>query len=141
MIDPWPSVHPGPPDLDLAQCAQENIHIPNAIQPHGALLAARTSDLVITHASANLAAILGKPAAQVLGRPLREIFGDATCQILTGASARSDPGSSQADFRITIGGVPIHLCGHRSGPLLCIDIEPAPEQPSRIAYRTGPIHS
>lgn len=127
VIDLRSSMHPVPPDLDLARCSQENIHIPNAIQPHGALLAARTCDLVITHASANLAAILGKSAAQALGRPIREIIGDAAWRVLLGASSRSDPGSSQANVRTTVDGVSFHLSGHRSGSLLCIDIEPALE--------------
>ena len=40
--------------VSLASCDQEPIHIPDAIQPHGAVLAARLDDLLVTHVSANL---------------------------------------------------------------------------------------
>jgi chemotaxis family two-component system sensor kinase Cph1 len=48
--------------LDMSRCEREPIHIPGAIQPHGALIAANADGLAISHASANLAAILGRPA-------------------------------------------------------------------------------
>lgn len=58
------STHPGPdsavtlPGHDLMLCEREAIHVPGAIQPHGALLGALSAGLVVTHASANLQAIL-----------------------------------------------------------------------------------
>jgi len=42
------------PSFDTSSCAQEPIHIPGAIQPHGALLAALVDSRLVTHASANL---------------------------------------------------------------------------------------
>ena len=37
--------------LDLSGCTSEPIHIPGAIQPHGAVLAALANGLLVTHAS------------------------------------------------------------------------------------------
>ena len=113
--------------IDLERCAQEQIHLPNAIQPHGALLAARIQDLLVTHASANLASIMGTAPELALGRPLQEILGEAACQMLLRASAHAGLESFQADYRTTLAGASLHLRAHRSGPLLCVDIEPAPE--------------
>jgi light-regulated signal transduction histidine kinase (bacteriophytochrome) len=64
------------PELDLTACEREPIHIPGSIQPHGILLAMRHPDLVLTHASANLAPLFGLDPAKVLGRPLHEVLPD-----------------------------------------------------------------
>jgi hypothetical protein len=60
------------PALDLSLCENEPIHAPGAIQPHGAVLAALADGLLVTHASANLFAILGRPVEAVLGRLAHE---------------------------------------------------------------------
>jgi light-regulated signal transduction histidine kinase (bacteriophytochrome) len=52
--------------VTLDNCDQEPIHIPGAIQRHGALLAIQERG-VITHASANAAEVLGAPVS--LGAP------------------------------------------------------------------------
>ncbi len=74
--------------LDPSLCEREPIHIPGAIQPHGALIAARADGLLVSHASANLAAILGHPAETMLGRPLQEAVGEAACRVLQGFRRR-----------------------------------------------------
>jgi len=57
-----------PPELNLDNCDREPIHIPGSIQPHGALLAFDRLGR-LTHASANVPALLGLPMA--FGRTLR----------------------------------------------------------------------
>lgn len=71
---------------------QEPIHIPGAIQPHGAVLAARLEDLLVTHVSANLADILGVPPDAALGHPLSATLGEAACGVLRDKSTQSHPG-------------------------------------------------
>ncbi|RYF71438.1 MAG: hypothetical protein EOO29_30010, partial [Comamonadaceae bacterium] len=58
----------GMPAVNLENCDREPIHVPGAIQPHGALL---TFDAHwrVCHASANAAALLG-PGAPALGQQL-----------------------------------------------------------------------
>ena len=50
------------PEADLSFCELEPIHVPGAIQPHGAVVVALADGLVVSHASANLEAFLGRPA-------------------------------------------------------------------------------
>ncbi|MGE7368425.1 ATP-binding protein [Neorhizobium sp. NPDC001467] len=57
---PW-SIDVTLPDLDLETCAQEPIHIPGAIQPHGAMIVLRATDLVVLQVSANASDFLGHP--------------------------------------------------------------------------------
>lgn len=78
--------------LDLSLCERDPIHIPGAIQPHGALIAARLNGLLVSHASANLAAILGRPADSMLGRPLQDAIGEAACRILLQAALLNEYG-------------------------------------------------
>jgi light-regulated signal transduction histidine kinase (bacteriophytochrome) len=111
--------------VSLANCDQEPIHIPGAIQPHGAVVAARLDDLLVTHVSANLVEILGIPAEVVLGRPLPETLGETACSTLRVRSGQSLPG--HVDYLATIGVSAFHLHGHRTGGLLCVDIERMPE--------------
>jgi light-regulated signal transduction histidine kinase (bacteriophytochrome) len=111
-------------ELDISRCAQEPIHIPGAIQPHGALLAVQVGGSAITHASANLAAILGRPVEAVLGQTLAAIFGEAAAEALSLAGL-----SDGTDLRQTLvvpgpdGGF-LHLQSHLSGKRICVDIEP-----------------
>jgi diguanylate cyclase (GGDEF)-like protein len=118
------------PELDLSICAEEQIHIPGAIQPHGALLAARPGNLLVTHASANLGAILGIPAEAALGQPLLDLLGEAASDALQRSSRLAGSKSRHVDCEATVRGAPFHLRAHLAGPLLCFDIEarPAVEQ-------------
>ena len=61
------------PETDLTFCEREPIHIPGAIQPHGALLAVLADGFVVTHASANLASFFGPPADAAAGVVLADI--------------------------------------------------------------------
>ena len=71
--------------VTLDTCASEPIHIPGAIQPHGALLACRTEQLRVAHVSANIEAWLGAPPDAVLGRSLLELVDAASAARLRSA--------------------------------------------------------
>lgn len=115
--------------LDASLCEREPIHIPGAIQPHGALIAARADGLLVSHTSANLATILGHPAEMMLGRPLQDAIGDAACRVLQG-SLRHD-GITLGRVHALPGpkGSTFHLHGHQSGRSICVDIEPMRTEP------------
>jgi PAS domain S-box-containing protein len=110
--------------VDLTLCEQEPIHIPGAIQPHGALLATLADGSLITHASANVAAVLGRPAEELFGRPLAMALGDAACQVLLGATPGARTYLTQVHAIPGPGGGSLHLQSHRSGQRICVDIEP-----------------
>ena len=61
-------------DRDFVSCEDEPIHIPGAVQPHGALLLCRASDLHVLEVSANVAAVLGVEPRDVLGQPVDALF-------------------------------------------------------------------
>jgi hypothetical protein len=92
--------------LDTRDCAKEPIHMPGAVQPHGALLAVLADGRRVSHASANLAAVLGRAPAAVLGRT----------HPMVGPDGRT-----------------LHLRAYRSGRHVCIDIEPVDLEPLRRA--------
>ena len=108
--------------LDPAICAAEPIHIPGAIQPHGALVAVTADGWLVTHASANLAGFMGVGASAALGHPVQELIGEDACRALLDARA----GERTVLGQITAAGRPVHLHAHWSGngDRICIDIEP-----------------
>jgi chemotaxis family two-component system sensor kinase Cph1 len=114
-----------PAQLDgSSACAQEPIHIPGAIQPHGAVLAALADGLAVTHASANLAAILGRSPDTVLGRSLEQALGPEACRVLAGVGASDGAAFDPVCVLAPPQGGSLHLQAHRSGRHICVDIEP-----------------
>jgi diguanylate cyclase (GGDEF)-like protein/PAS domain S-box-containing protein len=118
-----------PPTLDQSHCDSEPIHIPGAVQPHGALLAALAEGLLVTHASANLAAILGLPAEAVLGRSLENALGDAACRALLDAGTAGALTPEQVHSLSLPDGRMLYLRAHRTGRHICVDIEPLKFEP------------
>jgi diguanylate cyclase (GGDEF)-like protein/PAS domain S-box-containing protein len=121
-MESFPEV--GAPALDLSGCASEPIHIPGAIQPHGALLAALVNGLLVTHASANLAAILGRPVESVLGRSLESAIGKAACQALLDTGSEAGVTLEPMHTLSLPDGSMLYLQAHRAGRHICVDIEP-----------------
>lgn len=68
--------------VTLANCEDEPIHIPGAIQPHGALVAFRAADLSIVHASANLADLTGIEASSTATRSVVDLVSAADAERL-----------------------------------------------------------
>ena len=77
---------------ELLGCADEPIRIPGAVQPHGALVAADDSGVVVLHSS-NADEVLGRPVAGTAladlldlaavepGLPLRTVLGDRAFEV------------------------------------------------------------
>lgn len=59
----------------LANCADEPIRTPGAIQPHGILLTLSEPDWRIVQISANVEALLGLAPADAVGAPLQQLIG------------------------------------------------------------------
>ena len=57
----------------LANCADEPIRFPGAIQPHGLLVTLTELGLQIQQVSANVLTLFGVSAESLLGLPLAEI--------------------------------------------------------------------
>lgn len=112
-------------DADLLSCAREQIHTPGAIQPHGALLAARMPDLRVTHASQNLGSVLGVEAAGAIGLPLGAVIGQAACEAMVNAVSNNQT-LAVVVFSITLpvlDGSSRSFLVHRLVDVLMIEIE------------------
>lgn len=72
---------------DLSNCDTTPIHVPEAIQSFGALLAARRSDFRVIRASVNLHTVLGTDPASALGCDLRDLIGPEAAAALEQALA------------------------------------------------------
>lgn len=121
-MHPRDLLQPGDP-IDLTNCDREPIHIPGAIQPHGALLAATIPGLVVVQASANTQEILGLAHGAALGANLATILDASTMRALA-AIVASDSVRRVETIRAEIGGRAFHTIIHRSGGVLVVDIEP-----------------
>jgi diguanylate cyclase (GGDEF)-like protein len=120
---------------DLAVCEQEPIHTPGAIQPHGALLAALTGTMRVTHASANLSVILGRSAESVLGQSLERAIGEPACRSILDGRSSADAAPGLVHLLPGVDGGLLGLRAHRSGRHVCIDIEPIPS----VAGQGAPV--
>ncbi len=109
--------------LRAEQCAQEPIHRPGAIQPHGALLVVHPGNLEIVQASANTAQILGVAAQDLLGTSLGVLVGDES-----GARLRSALGDGDAAINpatVTVGGGRFDVVVHRVDADGVVEFEPS----------------
>ncbi|MDR9754930.1 ATP-binding protein [Pseudomonas sp. SZMC_28357] len=61
----------------LANCADEPIRFPGAIQPHGLLLTVSEPALQIIQVSANVETLLARDPQSLIGQPLDNLLGDA----------------------------------------------------------------
>ncbi|MCW2777689.1 MAG: hypothetical protein JWN17_1414 [Frankiales bacterium] len=110
---------------DLTTCDREPIHLSEAIQPHGVLLAARGSDLSVVRVSANSADHLGLAPAALLGSPLSVALGSEVVGRLR--SVLEDPASSGTDPVVCHppGRGAYELTWFRVGETVVVELEPA----------------
>lgn len=80
--------------VDLDNCAREPIHLPGSVQPHGALLVARTSDRIVVQTSANVGDLFDGGPDAVLGRTLDELLGERGAATVSAEAATTTPGTT-----------------------------------------------
>ncbi|MEZ5366978.1 MAG: GAF domain-containing protein [Bryobacterales bacterium] len=91
--------------VDLTNCDREPIHIPGAVQPHCVLVAGIAGELTISHASANVAALLGRSADSLLGAEFADVFShQAMHEIGNAELASPEPGQPGLLFGLRIPG-------------------------------------
>jgi len=130
------------PPVDLTNCDREPIHIPGAIQGHGALLSMRDSDWTVLQASANACTFFGlvEPGNAAVGRPLADLIGAAAAAKLVAALAVKDA-TGRAPCHVIAAGP----CGqwwdinaHRHRGALIVEFEntdPSPAQNYELLMR------
>ncbi|NKF30199.1 MULTISPECIES: ATP-binding protein [Pseudomonas] len=118
----------------LANCADEPIRFPGAIQPHGLLLTLSEPDLSIIQISANVETLLARPAQELIGQSLQSLIGDAHAAQVREAlqqSALSD--APPLHFRLN--GTAFEGLVHRHQDVLILELEIHVEnfQPRNVA--------
>ncbi|MDB6146067.1 MAG: Phytochrome, two-component sensor histidine kinase [Pseudomonas sp.] len=109
------------PPSSLDDCANEPIHIPGSIQPHGLLLVVAESELMILQASANASDFLGVNGALV-GKTLDTLFGSEHASSVR--QALSDLDANDDDpLRLVLGGHGFDVLMHRHQGALILELE------------------
>src|SRR4051794_7481789 len=84
-----------PQEIDLTACEREPIHVPGSIQPHGILFAISRADMSLTHASANVASVLGIDPVSILKQPFRTFVPEIAAQFEADIAEPMSPGTSR----------------------------------------------
>lgn len=82
---------PRRPTVDLDRCADEPIHIPSAIQPHGAIVAFAEPGLDIEFVSANINSFLAMEPDQMVGASLYRLLSMDTLAVIREALSAIPP--------------------------------------------------
>lgn len=127
---------PAYPPADLTNCDREPIHVPGAIQPHGALLAIGPDERIAV-ASTNTDDLLGRASSDLFGRPLIDVLPEAVQPVRESV----DQETRLEAHRLTLGdhgrlgGRDVDLLVHRSGEFTVIEIEPVDARTAAVSHR------
>ena len=119
--------HPDQLREAVERCAQEPIHIPGSIQPHGFLLVLDDEHLQVRQASRNVADWLGLEAEALLGQPLPELLANATLARRLQALSHEDRNPfhmGDVSFIPAPQAGSFALLAHRQGRQLILEFEP-----------------
>ncbi len=110
-------------DLDLTACDREPIHIPGAVQPHGALLVLDRNSLRIEQAGGACEDFFGRPPRSLVGG----VFSDQADGGV-GALSLADCGEQPAFVGgvLAVDGRGLDVVGHVVGGKLVLEFEEAP---------------
>lgn len=115
---------------DLTDCDREPIHIPAAIQPHGALLTLDPQTFSIVQAGGDTARILGTPPGALPGQPMAAWFPPDCVARLRCLLAIEGP-TPRPVHAFTLAtrqdGQAIEAVAHGSGGLVVLELEPLRE--------------
>jgi light-regulated signal transduction histidine kinase (bacteriophytochrome) len=126
-------------NVDISNCDREQIHLVNAIQPHGALLVLEEPSLRIVQASANSASFLGLPTDSLLGQTIDALLGKANTEKLKTILAEHDL-TNILDRLMTLPKLPhldqwFNVFGNRTDGFLVLEFErasPSSQEQERV---------
>ena len=107
----------------LANCADEPIRFPGAIQPHGVLLTLSEPDLRIIQVSANVGALFNHAPEALLGQPLQTLLGTEPAQVVQ-TMAEQNTFSDAPPLHVTLNGADFEALLHRHQKVLVLEFEP-----------------
>jgi len=133
---------PGFGSADLSNCEREQIHLAASIQPHGALLILRETDLVVLQASANAAQSLGLRAKDLQGLPLADVSRDLTQQLAQRLDASIDDMPAPFRCRLNHGPETFDVLVHRMPEEgIAVEFEHALATPDLTAFMQSAIQT
>jgi two-component system, chemotaxis family, sensor kinase Cph1 len=124
--------------IDLSGCDREPIHIPGSIQPHGILLVAEKTTLVVRHGAGDVERVF--QLERWAGRPLADFLG----QEVAGKAALVSETAQKRAFIDTISapGAPLlDVTAHIIDDYLLVEIEPRVTAPRSSTELLGKIES
>ncbi|WP_415762110.1 ATP-binding protein [Pseudomonas sp. CP4] len=106
----------------LANCADEPIRFPGAIQPHGLLLTLTEPALQIIQVSANVETLLARAPESLIGQPLHSLIGaEHAAQVLE--ALQQTTFSEAAPLRFELNGTAFEGLLHRHQGVLILELE------------------
>lgn len=106
--------------MDLTNCDREPIHVPGAVQPHGALLAADAVSGMISHAAGACEVFFGAIPDKLVSAPLGALLGGGELMVGADSAAPDYAGAIAARD-----GGELDVIGHYSGRRLVVEFERA----------------
>lgn len=115
-----------PPRLELSSCDTEPIHVPGAIQPHGALVAFCEPEFTVVQASANVSNLLGIGLQAVLNGTIADVLGAPAAAMVT-AALQADDLLLENPLLLTIRGRTFEGSVHRNRAAIILELEERPQ--------------
>ncbi|WP_047306090.1 ATP-binding protein [Pseudomonas fluorescens] len=122
----------------LANCANEPIRSPGAIQPHGVLLTLCEPQLHIQQISANVETLLGQPAESLVGQPLEQLLGAADGQRIREVLQLQQLADTPALY-LSHNGRRFEGLLHRHQGVLMLELEIQPDQPRPLTWQNDDL--
>lgn len=107
--------------VDSSECDRELIHLPEAIQPHGALIVIDPKSLMVQVVSRNFESLCGAPWSQALDQPATRLFTREFLEAVLDDTAEAGRRSCGAT-RILDGGW-MEFVAHRNGEDLILELQ------------------
>ena len=114
--------------VDLTNCDREQIHIPGAILPHGAMLVLECDTLRVLQAAGNTVGLLGRPMAELLDRPIDDLFSRVQVNLLRALCKETDltkPRHLLDPALRVVADQPLDASAHRIDNALVVEFEAA----------------
>lgn len=128
-------------ELRLRDCAEEPIHLPGAIQPHGALLAVDADSHEVLQVSANCEEVLGISVSSLLGSNVDALIGVEAATFLQPGFVATTTGSNWTLAEVN--GRAVTVIVHLVGDVGVVEFEPVgsrSDAPSVLALLRTAIH-
>jgi light-regulated signal transduction histidine kinase (bacteriophytochrome) len=110
--------------VDATNCDREPIHIPGAIQPHGALLVVNEPQWEVVQATTNVEALFGIAHSDLLGQSLDRLLGEEQRVRLANAlSGQALDDNPLYALTVDINDASYHIIVHRRAGILILELE------------------